>query len=109
MKRVLPPAQSAPSEILDAVGVRYEILTMRHNRPAQGRFVTSRLGTKSQTVVPKEVREALGVGPGDQVGYTILSGRVILTAIRGPAAEDDPLACFDEWASEADTKGYAAL
>jgi antitoxin PrlF len=96
------------SEILDAVGPRYEILTMRHRR-VQGRFVTSRLGTKSQTVVPKEVREALGVGPGDQVGYTIQNGRVILTAIRRPAAEDDPFACFDEWTSEADTEGYASL
>jgi bifunctional DNA-binding transcriptional regulator/antitoxin component of YhaV-PrlF toxin-antitoxin module len=28
-------------------------------------FVTSRLGVKSQTVLPKEVRAALGVSPGD--------------------------------------------
>jgi antitoxin PrlF len=97
------------SEILDAVGVRYEIHTMRHDRRVERRFVTSRLGTKSQTVVPKEVREALGVGPGDQVGYTIQNGRVILTAITGPAAKDDPFACFDEWASEADMEGYASL
>jgi bifunctional DNA-binding transcriptional regulator/antitoxin component of YhaV-PrlF toxin-antitoxin module len=71
--------------------------------------VTSRLGVKSRTVVPKEVREALGVGPGDQIGYTIQNGRVILTAIRVPSAQDDPFACFDEWASEADTEGYASL
>jgi antitoxin PrlF len=82
---------------------------MTRSRNIRGRFLTSRLGTKSQTVLPKEVREALGVGPGDQVGYTIQNGRVILTAIRRPAAEDDPFACFDEWASEADTEGYASL
>jgi bifunctional DNA-binding transcriptional regulator/antitoxin component of YhaV-PrlF toxin-antitoxin module len=64
---------------------------------------------KSQTVVPKEVREALAVGPGDQIGYTIQNGRVILTAIRRPLTQDDPFACFDEWASEADTEGYASL
>ena len=23
--------------------------------------------------------------------------------------KEDPFACFDEWASEADTKGYASL
>jgi antitoxin PrlF len=108
MTRTLPNLQIA-IEILDAAGIGYEILTMNYDRPAQGRLVTSRLGTKSQTVVPKEVREALGVGPDEQVGYTILSGRVILTAIRQPAAEDDPFACFDEWASEADTEGYASL
>ena len=72
-------------------------------------FVTSRLGVKSQTVLPKEVRAALGVEPGDQIGYTIRGGRVLLTAVRAPQPEDDPFACFDEWASEADTKGYASL
>lgn len=72
-------------------------------------FVTSRLGVKSQTVLPKEVRVALGVGPGDQVGYTIRDGRVLLSAVRAPQPEDDPFACFDEWASEADTEGYASL
>jgi antitoxin PrlF len=92
---------------LDAVSARYEIPTMTSDRHAQSRFVTSRLGTKSRTVVPKEVREALGVGPGDLVGYTIQNGRVILSAIRRPAAADDPFACFDEWASEADTASYA--
>ena len=55
------------------------------------------------------MREALGVGPGDQVAYTIQNGRVILTAIRRASAEEDPFACFDEWASEADTEGYASL
>ena len=73
------------------------------------RFVTSRLGVKSQTVLPKEVRAALGVRPGDQIGYSIQGGRVILTAVRAPYSEEDPFACFDEWASEADTEGYASL
>jgi bifunctional DNA-binding transcriptional regulator/antitoxin component of YhaV-PrlF toxin-antitoxin module len=71
--------------------------------------VTSRLGVRSQTVVPKEVRAALGIGPGDQIGYSIRSGRVILSAIKQPSVQDDPFACFDEWASEADTEGYASL
>jgi AbrB family looped-hinge helix DNA binding protein len=78
-------------------------------RASDRRFVTSRLGAKGRTVVPKEVREALGVGPGDQIGYSIQSGRVILSAIKEPSAPDDPFACFDEWASEADTEGYASL
>jgi antitoxin PrlF len=72
-------------------------------------FVTARLGVKSQTVVPKEVREALGVGPGDQIGYTIRNGRVTLSAVKGPQLQDDPFACFEEWASEADSEGYASL
>lgn len=72
-------------------------------------FVTSRLGVKAQTVVPKAVREALEVGPGDQIGYTIHDGRVVLTAVKKPPSQEDPFACFDEWASEADTEGYASL
>lgn len=59
--------------------------------------------------MPKEVRAALGVGPGDQIGYTIQNGRVLLSAIKRPPAQDDPFACFDEWSSEADTEGYACL
>ena len=72
-------------------------------------FVTSRLGVKSQTVLPKEVRAALQIGPGDQIGYRIRGGRVILTAVRAPQGDDDPFACFDEWDSAADTEGYASL
>jgi antitoxin PrlF len=82
---------------------------MREGQGAASRFVTSRLGVKSQTVVPKEVRAALGVGPGDQIGYTIQNGRVILSAIKRPLVQDEPFACFDEWASAADTEGYASL
>lgn len=72
-------------------------------------FVTSRLGVKAQTVVPKAVREALDVGPGDQIGYTIHDGRVVLTAVKKPLSQEDPFACFEEWTSEADTEGYASL
>ena len=82
---------------------------MSEERASESRFVASRLGVKSQTVVPKEVRTALGIGPGDQIGYSIQNGRVTLSAIRRPLAQDDPFACFDEWASEADTEGYASL
>lgn len=72
-------------------------------------FVTSRLGVKAQTVVPKAVREALDVGPGDQIAYAIQGGRVVLTAVKKPPAQEDPFAGFEEWASEADTEGYASL
>jgi antitoxin PrlF len=82
---------------------------MGEGRKAGSRLVTSRLGVKGQTIVPKAVREALGVGPGDQIGYSIQSGRVLLSAIKRPLAKDNPFTCFDEWASPADTEGYASL
>ena len=94
---------------LDLAAAQYELPAMGEERAAGRRFVTSRLGLKGHTVVPKAVREALGVGPGDQIGYTIQNGRVILTAIKGPLAQEDPFAGLDEWASAADTEGYASL
>ena len=38
--------------------------------------VTAELSTKSQTVVPKPVRDQPGVGPGDLVGFEIRAGEV---------------------------------
>ena len=67
----------------------------------------ARLGAKAQVVLPKEAREALGLKPGDAFAFVIKGGDVRL--IRAPAEGDDPFACFTEWASEADRKGYADL
>ena len=72
-------------------------------------FVISRLDPKGRTIVPKAVREALGIGPDDQINYSIRDGRVLLTGVKKPLSQEDPFACFDKWASEADTEGYAAL
>ena len=74
-----------------------------------GIFVTSRLDAKGRTVVPKAVREALDLARGDQIGYTIRNGRVVLTAATKPLLQEDPFVSFDEWASEVDTEGYASL
>lgn len=67
----------------------------------------ARLGVKAQVVVPKAVREALGLSPGDEFAFVIRGDEVKL--VRVPAAGEDPFACFTEWASEADRKGYAEL
>lgn len=72
-------------------------------------FVVSRVGARSQTVLPKAVREALGVRPGDQVGFLIRDGQVTVTAVRGGEEQDDPFAHFEEWSSEADRVGYGSL
>lgn len=69
--------------------------------------MTSRLGVRSQTVVPKAVRQTLKLAPGDEVCFIIADGRVEL--VKAKPAGDNPFACFSEWDSEADTKGYAGL
>jgi len=66
-----------------------------------------RLGAKAQVVLPKEARQALGLKPGDTIAF-VIDGEDI-RVVRAPAEGDDPFACFSEWASEADRKGYGDL
>jgi antitoxin PrlF len=68
----------------------------------------SRITSKAQTVIPKAVREKLGLKPGDLVRYVFEGKRVVIERA-GNTAEDDPFATFTEWASEADEKAYGSL
>ncbi|MBI4185327.1 MAG: transcriptional regulator [Proteobacteria bacterium] len=71
------------------------------------RLVASRLGAGGRTVVPRAVREALGIAPGDEIGYVIEDGRVELVRLRSKG--ENPFAAFGEWDSEADREGYRPL
>lgn len=68
----------------------------------------SKVTTKSQTVIPREVREKLGIVPGDRLRYDMTAEGVRIRKA-GRAAEDDPFAVFTEWAGEADEKAYGSL
>jgi antitoxin PrlF len=68
--------------------------------------VFSKLSVKSQTVLPREVRERLGVGPGDRLRY-VLDARGV--RVEKAVEEDDPFAAFSEWSSEADEAAYGDL
>ena len=71
-------------------------------------MIKSKLTSKAQTTIPLPVRNALRLGPGDELAYVIERDRVILSkADLSPA--DDPFATFSEWASDADREGYAGL
>ena len=68
----------------------------------------AKLSTKSQAVIPKPVRDRLGVGPGDLVEFEIRDGEVLIR--RAAAGERiDPFAVFHEWGSEADEDAFADL
>ena len=68
----------------------------------------SKISVKSQTVIPREVRERLGLKPGDTLRYRVTDKGVLLD--KAPAGEaDDPFAAFSEWSGEADEKAYGAL
>ena len=70
--------------------------------------VRAKLSTKSQAVIPKPVRDKLGVGPGDLVEFEIRDGEVVIRRAAA-AGRIDPCAVFHEWASEADEDAFADL
>ena len=45
-------------------------------------MIESQLASDGRTTLPKAVREALAVQPGDRVRYTILDGEVRIRAVR---------------------------
>jgi AbrB family looped-hinge helix DNA binding protein len=45
----------------------------------------STITSKGQTTLPKEVRKALGLQPGDRVRYVILNGEVRILKVRSIA------------------------
>lgn len=68
----------------------------------------SKLSVKSQTVLPLEVRERLGLKPGDTVSYR-LDGDAVVIERAQPVERDDPFATFAEWTSREDDEAYADL
>ena len=72
-------------------------------------MITSKLTSKSQTTVPKSIRRALNLSPGDLLSYEISGDRVILTRAPDSTGEDDPFRCFDEWSGKEDEDAYASL
>ena len=77
-------------------------------RPVRPAATFSKVSVKSRTVIPREVRERLGLKPGDTLRYRVTDAGVLLD--KAPANEaDDPFATFSEWANEADEKAYGGL
>jgi AbrB family looped-hinge helix DNA binding protein len=84
-------------------------MTQRRKRPSRSVAAAySKVSVKSQTVIPRAVRETLQLRPGDRLRYRITEKGILLD--KSPAAEgDDPFAMFTEWASEADERAYGQL
>ena len=71
------------------------------------KVIRSKVTSRSQTVIPREIREKLNVGPGDTLAYIETDEGILIEKAR--ILEDDPFATFSEWAIEADDKAYAYL
>lgn len=67
----------------------------------------SKLSSKSQTVLPRAVRDHLKLGPGDKVRYVITDKAVMIE--KDDDLIDDPFITFTEWASPEDDAAYADL
>lgn len=65
----------------------------------------ARVSTKAQLVLPKPIRERLGVGPGDLVRFVERDGDIVIERIERDPFED-PFALFDEWSSAADAEAF---
>ncbi len=71
----------------------------------------SRVSSKGQVTLPKQVRDAIGVGPGDAVTYDVVKGVVTLRRLEPidlafHAALESTLA---EWGSKEDDEAYGDL
>lgn len=70
-------------------------------------MILGRITAKAQTTIPRAVRLALGLEPGDDVVWDIDGDQVVMTRARSAA---DPFvnnfAIFTEWASDADCKAF---
>jgi len=74
-------------------------------------MLSRRLSSKSQASIPKKVREAMGLQPGDCIGYEIGGGRVTIKKV-DPAdmAFHKTLAkTLDEWDTPEDEEAFRDL
>lgn len=69
-------------------------------------MIISKISVKSQTVIPREIRDRLGLKPGDRLRYRITEEGVVID--RAETA-DDPFVAFSEWASAEDDEAYRDL
>ena len=67
----------------------------------------SKLTSKSQTVIPREIRARLDLKPGDVVRYRLTETGVVIDKL--PQQADEALASFSEWASASDDASYGEL
>lgn len=71
-------------------------------------MIQSRITAKAQTTVPRAVRQALGVGPGDTLGYEIDGETVVVTRASVPderaVVSANYYTSFNEWFDELDAE-----
>jgi antitoxin PrlF len=77
-------------------------------RAVESKTYHSKLSAKHRTVLPRAVRERLGISPGDRLRY-LVDDRGVRIEKDTPAKECEPFSTFSEWSSEADEKAFTDL
>ncbi len=74
-------------------------------------MLASKLSSKGQVTIPKEIRETVGLEPGDMVAYELHHGAILLKRVEPfDAAFHAALsATLDEWATEEDAEAFRDL
>ena len=73
--------------------------------------MTSRLSAKGQVTIPKQIRDGIGLRPGDQIAYELHDGVAILRKAESFDAEYHRAlsATLSEWSSPADDEAFRYL
>jgi antitoxin PrlF len=75
--------------------------------------LTAKVSSKAQTVLPKPVREKLGVKPGDTVRFRETNEGVVIEKVEELVYPDDwggdPFASFTEWATPEEDDAWKDL
>jgi antitoxin PrlF len=72
----------------------------------------AKITSKGQTTVPREIREALGVGPGDFISWEVAEDGVVRVRAARPLDLEYLRALegtLSEWAGAADEEAYRDL
>ncbi len=69
--------------------------------------IVSRLSSKAQTVIPREIRAHLQLKPGDRLRYRRTDAGVLIE--KDDDLAEDPFATFREWSTPEDDEAYASL
>jgi len=70
--------------------------------------IVSKISSKAQTVIPREIREKLGVGPGDRLLYRDTEAGVVIEKVDEDIPEN-PFEAFWEWGTPEDDEAFKDL
>ena len=67
-------------------------------------MIHSRVTSKAQVTIPREIRNLLGIEAGDALVWSVEEGRVVVSRVsRSVDPFVNPFAAFTEWADDLDS------